>query len=84
MKTTAFSEDIPLTKSCSGNLEFLKHIVRTVHDCKRAQCHLKEGTVQKKVEQEIKFVKSIYIKHNFNTNVYILNRFRLTHSFDKF
>ena len=66
------------------NVQEVQHLIHAVHDCKRARCHLKEGTVTKRIEQELKQVKCTFIKHTPNSNIYILNKCRITHSFDEF
>ncbi|XP_076117009.1 uncharacterized protein LOC143084835 [Mytilus galloprovincialis] len=62
----------------------LQSLIHTVHDCRGGNCHLKEGTVTKRIEQENRSVKRTYLKHSLQHNVYIINKYRLTHSLDKF
>ena len=65
------------------NISCLQSAVHVVHDCKKAKCHL-EGTINKKIEQQCVDVKCLFLKHNLNYKVFIINKCRLTHAFDKF
>ncbi|XP_033760463.1 uncharacterized protein LOC117342414 isoform X2 [Pecten maximus] len=55
-----------------------------VHDCLGGGCHLREGNVTLKKEQQDVTVAKTYWHHNLNHTIFFLNKFRFTHSKTKY
>ena len=65
----------------TSNIVELLHVL---HDCKGGNCELKEGVLNRRIEQEPQKVKSTFIKHRLEHKIYIINKYRITHSSEKF
>ena len=51
--------------------------VNVLHDCNASKCRIIENSVQQRIEQQNVLQQSIHLKHNYDVNQYIVNKFSL-------